>query len=348
MRNRTEKKDTFTSKGGQPLVIGVDVGGTKIAAGVVDAQGKMLGRSHLPTDTSSPERTLHSIAAAITEAMAVSVVKPEQVDGVGLGIPGKVDAQRGLGLLSANLGWRDVPVRDWLERQFAFPCFLENDVGVATLGESIYGAGQGVKNLLYLSLGTGIAVGVVITGSLYRGTNGLAGEIGHTVFVPDGPSCSCGGHGCLEALAAGPALARQAQEAIESGRVSLLQDRLANENGLTTERVFEAARQGDALALEILQRAAKHLAYAIYLLSMIFDPQIIVLGGGLALEDGPLVSAIQAEVVRWSERSPIFREILLPDTIRLTSLKRDAGILGAAALVTRGKRSQEGVFHSHE
>jgi glucokinase len=196
----------------------------------------------------------------------------------------------------------------------------------------MYGASRGVQNLLYLSLGTGIAAGLIIEGRLYRGTHGMVGEIGHTSFLPDGPLCRCGGRGCLEAMAAGPALAHHAQVALEAGRTSLLQDGMADGAQVTAERVFAAAWQGDELALEVLTTAAEQIARAIYLLSMLFDPQVVVLGGGLALEDGPLSAAIRAEVARLLEQAPMFREIFSPDMLVLSSLKRDGGILGAAAL----------------
>lgn len=317
------------------LAVGVDVGGTKIAAGVVDAQGQTLSSIQIPTDISSSEQTLQAIASAIRTAMSAAGVEAGHIGGVGLGIPGKVDAQRGIGVLAANLHWRDVPVKAWLEAQLGFPCAIENDVGAATLGESVYGVALGVQNLLYLSLGTGIAAGVIAQGRLYRGEHGLAGEIGHTAVLPGGRICACGGQGCLEAQAAGPALARNVREALEAGRASRLRDVLVSGAPLTAEQVFLAARQGDELALETLGEAGRQIAFALYVLAMAYDPHLIVLGGGLALEEGPLIETIQVELAHRAERSPIFREIYAPDQLRLSSLKRDAGILGAAALVAR-------------
>lgn len=315
------------------LVIGVDVGGTKIAAGVVDAQGHILKSIQLPTDISSTEHTLQAIAHAIHAVLNEAGVEAARIRGVGLGIPGKVDALRGIGLLSTNLKWRDVPVKDWLETHLGLPCTIENDVGAATLGESVYGVAQGVQNMLYLSLGTGIAAGVIIQGQLYRGEHGLVGEIGHTVVWPGDQPCACGGRGCLEAQAAGPALARHASKALKGGRASCLQNTLTSEGHLTTEQVFLAVNQGDELALEVVNEAGRQLAFALYLLAMAYDPHLIVLGGGLALQEGPLTVAIRAELARWTGRSPIFREIYAPDQLRLTGLQRGAGILGAAALV---------------
>jgi glucokinase len=231
-------------------------------------------------------------------------------------------------------------VKRWLEDVLGIPCAIENDVSVAALGEHLYGAGRmeiesKTDTMVYLSLGTGIAAKTIINGKLHRGSHGLAGEIGHSVFVADGPLCACGARGCLEALAAGPALAKRAREALQAGHVSLLQEH--DPATLTAHHLFSAVAQGDSLARQIVAGAAKHLSYAVYLLAMSFDPQVIVLGGGLAHEENPLIEGIRAGVAQWVELSPIFREIWHTDMLRLTALKRDVGILGAAALVAGGK-----------
>lgn len=316
------------------LIVGVDVGGTKVAAGVVDARGQLLSRVKLPTDTSQPTAALYSIANAIEQAMQEAGVGRDQITGIGLGIPGLVDPQRGVCLNSTNLSWRNVAVSSWLQQRFGLPCTIENDVSAGALGEYHYGAGDKQSVLLYLSLGTGIAAKVLINGSLYAGAHGMPGEIGHAIFVPDGPPCACGGHGCLEALAAGPAIARRATELLHSEQTSLLRSMLARQETLQAEQVFEAAQQGDEVAQQAIEEAADHLANAIHLLAMSFDPELIVLGGGLASQKNPLTEAIRSGVVRRLERAPILREILTPEQICLTRLQRDAGILGAAALVT--------------
>lgn len=318
------------------LVVGVDVGGTKIAAGVVNAQGDVSGRIKLPTDTSSPEHTLQAIASSVRSAIQASGATEAQVKAVGLGIPGMVDPSRGVCQLSVNLGWQNIAVTSWLEQELRLPCFIENDVSAATLGESIYGVGRGLDNMVYLSLGTGVAARAIVDRRLYRGAHGMAGEIGHTVFSPDGPLCRCGARGCLEALASGPALARNAQDALKSGQLSILKELLGAQplESLRAEHVFEAALRDDALAKQILYEAGRHLAYSIYLLTMSFDPQVVVIGGGLAVEQSPLIEATREGVAHWIAQSPVFREMLSLDAVRLTSLQRDAGITGAAALVT--------------
>jgi glucokinase len=291
-----------------------------------------LGRVKLPTDTTSPEMTLESISQAVRAAVKASEVELARIKGIGLGIPGKVDPEKGIGLNSANLGWQNIPVKSWLEKTLALPCAVDNDVAAGALGESRYGAGQGLANMVYVSLGTGIAARVIIEGQLYRGTNGLAGEIGHAIFVPDGPACLCGGRGCLEAVASGGAIGRLAQAAVEAGRPSLINKLRLGSPKVTSEMVFEAALQGDSLSNEILVKAGAELAYALHLLALAFDPQAIVLGGGLSQTTGPYLEAIRSGVTHWATQAPIFQEINRSGFIRLTGLNRDAGILGAAAI----------------
>jgi glucokinase len=277
--------------------------------------------------------TLRTIASAITATLDAAGIETAQIAGVGLGIPGKVDPVQGIGLLAVNLGWWDVPVKRWLEDALGLPCTIENDVGAACLGENLYGVGRGVTNMVYLSLGTGIAARVLIEGKLYRGTHGLAGELGHAIFVPGGPLCRCGAYGCLEGLASGPALSRLAQEKLDDGQSSLLRSLLTRQSGLTAELVCEAAARGDNLALQTLEEVATHLAQAIHLLAMTFDPQLIVLGGGMA-QEGPFTAAIRRKVALLTEQAPLFEEILPADRLQLTGLQQNAGILGAAALVS--------------
>lgn len=326
------------------LMVGVDVGGTKIAAGVVDRLGQVRGQVQVPTVTGHAEGTLQSIAAAIAETLKQAGVSLERISGIGLGIPGEVDRARGLSRLAVNLGWRDVPVKNWLEERLYVPCVVDNDVSAAALGESLYGAGKGHEGLdmVYLSLGTGIAARMVLGGRVYHGQRGLAGEIGHAVFEPGGALCQCGARGCLEALAAGPALARRALEALQDGQASSLQAHLASGTHISTELVCEAARQGDALAASVLAAGGELVAEALALLALMFDPQMIVLGGGLALEEGPYIQAIRQALTERAAHEPILRRVLSAEHFRLTAMWRDAGILGAAALVA-GEHERGGV-----
>jgi len=190
--------------------------------------------------------------------------------------------------------------------------------------------------MVYLSLGTGIAARAIIHGQLYRGAHGMAGEVGHVVIDPSGPLCRCGAKGCLEALAAGPALAQAALRELQSGKASSLQEYQAAD--LRAEHVFEAAVHNDALALQILQKAGLQLAYGICLLVMGYDPQLVVIGGGLASEQSPLIASIRAGIEQWRTRAPVFHAMLNVDAIRVSGLQGDAGIVGAAALVAAQRK----------
>lgn len=319
------------------MLVGVDVGGTKIAAGVVDRQGQVHGRTQHPTDVSSPEMTLRAIAHAIESTMEISGYDRASISAVGLGIPGKVDPDRGIGIVSVNLGWRDVPVKSMLEEYLQIPCFIENDVKAATLGELHYGAGQSMRNLVYLTVGTGIAAGVIIEGKLYRGSTGMAGEIGHAIVEPNGPRCKCGTRGCLEAVAAGPAIAAQANAALQAGANTILKEMAAqNEDRVSAEMVFQAAAQGDRVALLCMEEAGRYLGLAIFTLIMHYDPQMIILGGGVSNAGELILDPIRRELERQATWSFTAREVLNPEMIRTSTLGQDVAILGAAAVGEQG------------
>lgn len=311
--------------------IGVDVGGTKIAAAVVDASGRLTHRVQRATDVSGVDATLASIRAAIEAVLADAGPTAGDVGGVGLGIPGKVDPVSGVGLLSVNLGWRDAPVVATLEAALGLPCRIENDVSVGALGEARYGAGRDRQSLVYLSLGTGVAARVVIDGRLYRGAGGMAGEIGHLVSDPDSLLCKCGARGCLEAIASGPGIAARAQQAVDARTPTALRDMAAG-GPVTTRMVFAAADAGDEVAQTIVERTGQYLGGAVKTLIMLYDPEIVVLGGGLAQAGNRLTAAIIREVDRLAAESYVFRDLWRPDRLAVSVLGPDVALLGAAAL----------------
>jgi glucokinase len=317
--------------------IGVDVGGTKIAAGLVNAQGQIVCRGQRPTPAGSPTDILRGIADAVNEVIQTSGLKREQVEAIGLGIPGLVDPATGIGIVSVNLHWHDVPVKRVLEEMLGKPCFIDNDVKVAALGEFRHGQGQGLSSMVYLSIGTGIAAHLILDGKLYRGPNGMAGEIGHAVIDRHGPRCNCGAQGCLEALASGPAIAARATAKINAGRASsLVRMATAQQEPITAEQVFAAAANSDPLALETTEETGSYLADAIQILIMMLDPQLVVLGGGVARSGDLLLSPIRRSLERQAAQSYVFRQAFAPERVQLTRLGGDAAILGAASLVTAG------------
>jgi glucokinase-like ROK family protein len=310
-----------------PLVVGVDVGGTKIAAGVVDAQGRISGRVRQPTETSSPQATLDSIAQAVEGSIGEMGISRAQIRGVGLGIPGLVDPLRGIGINSVNLSWQNVPVKAGLEARLHLECIIENDVKAAALGEARFGAGKGLDNLVYLSIGTGIAAAIVIDHKLYRGLNGMAGEIGHAMIRRGGPLCRCGSHGCFEALASGPAIASRMVQKLESGSRSILAGK-----EVTAEAVYQAAAQGDELALEVARAVGEDIAFVIQFMALAYEPQVVVLGGGVANSGRAFLDPVTQALEHHAGENWVFRAVYTPDFVQLTKLGGDIGVLGAAAL----------------
>lgn len=316
-------------------VIGVDVGGTKIAAGLVDSKGRIHNPIRTPTDTSSPDASIKSIASAVEALISQSGVDRKFIQGVGLGIPGLVDPVSGIGIASVNLQWRDVPVKAQLENLLDINCLIENDVRAAALGEARYGAGQGVKNLIYLSIGTGIACGIILEGKLHYGSNGVAGEIGHAMIDLNGPLCKCGGYGCFEALAAGPAIASTAMSKIQFDQDNLLLKICEQKiDTLTPEMVFLAAEQGDLLANETLDTVGSYIALVLQFMILAYDPQLIVLGGGVPMTGSLFFEPVLRRLYKRAAESWVFARALKPGLIQLTSLGENIGILGAAALVS--------------
>lgn len=321
-----------TPQPGAPFAIGVDVGGTKIAAALVDSQGRIFGVKTRKTDVSSPDKTLESIASTVLEVMESEKVEPQDIKGVGLGIPGIVDPDRGIGVASVNLQWRNVPVVHELQNRLGIPCVIENDVKVAALGELKYGSGRGLKNIIYLNIGTGVAAAIILEGKIYRGQNGMAGEIGHAVVDIRGPQCKCGGRGCLEAIVSGPAILQRVEEKIKAGTTSSLGP-LFLKGHPTLKEIYQASANGDPAAMEATHEVAHYLAIAIQYLALAYDPQRLILGGGVVYSSPLFIDYLMRAVNQLAKESWVFRDLLTPDFIQLTSLGANIGILGAAALI---------------
>jgi glucokinase len=317
----------------KPIVIGADVGGTKIAAALVDSQGQLMGYQTRRTDVSSSEATLDYIAEIINQVISKGGVPRKEIRGVGLGIPGLVDPERGIGLASVNLQWKNVGVTKELEKRVGIPCVIENDVKAAALGEVRFGVGQGVSNLVYVNIGTGVAAAIVIDRKIFRGQNGMAGEIGHAVIDINGPDCKCGGHGCLEAIVSGPAIVARAKSKIELDRSSHLSKLLNEKIELTSQDIYNAAHNGDIVALETVHEVSRFLAIAIQFLSLAYDPQMIVLGGGVVHSSDDFLKYLLGSINQLADASWVFRQLLTPDFVQVTKLGSNIGILGAAALV---------------
>jgi len=310
-----------------PPVVGMDLGGTYIRAALADEGGALLER-----------RKVETLAREGVEAVVGRIVRAVEEVGVpgvaALGIcsPGPLSSRTGIVYSPPNLhGWSDVPLAGMLEERLGIPVFLGNDANAAALGEFAYGAGRGYRHVIYITVSTGVGGGIISDGRLLEGQRGAAGEVGHVIVEPDGPLCGCGNRGCLEALISGTAIARQAREALAAGRESVIGSLAqADPHGVTAEVVVRAAREGDRLAGELLETAGRRLGTALLGLVHVFDPQVIVVGGGVTNAGELLMKP--ARDTMFAGLMPIFKEgleVVPPD------LGADAGLYGAVALARR-------------
>lgn len=319
------------------LVAGVDVGGTKVAAIVVDDAGSVLGRGTRATHADGGPAPLAPVVGAVRDALAAASGAPLGADGaqpdlhlaaIGVGVPGRVDSDTGVVRLATNLGWQGMALADLLTDEFGIPCRVENDARIAAAGLLDSAAAGGARNLAYVAVGTGIGAGIVLDGQLHRGARGMAGEIGHVIVEADGPACSCGQRGCLEAVAAGPAVARRATEAIAGGA----QTSLSAVPDLTAREVYDAARDGDAVALGIVDEAGRVLARAIAGLVATSDIERVLIGGGVAGAGQVFARPLQAELDLLRSASGLIAELLPADAVQLLPADSNAVAWGGVAL----------------
>jgi glucokinase len=308
--------------------VGVDIGGTKIAAGVVSSEGRLLNEVTYPT-ADTRERLLSTIAEAIME-----VQRGYEVGGVCLAVPGFILARENKVLSAANLeAIEGIPLKEELGGRTGLPVTVENDANAAAWGEFRFGVGKDIDDLVFVTLGTGVGGGIISHGVLLRGARGMGGELGHITAQPGGPRCGCGNHGCLEALASGTAIARRAREVADQRPDSAL-GRLAMERTPLGEDVLDLARKGDEIALEVLREAGIWLGIGFATFVNLFDPEVIAIGGGLS-EAGDLVLEPARRELRLRSTSPS-RDLV---EIRKATLGARSGMLGAAALA-RGENGE--------
>ena len=305
--------------------IGVDVGGTKIAAGVVTPEGEILNEVRYPT-AAGRERLISSIAQAIMQAR-----DEYEVGGVCLAGPGTVLSAENKVIDAPNLhAIEGIPLKDELEERTGLTATVENDANAAAWGEFRFGAGSEVNHLIFLTLGTGVGGGVISHGILLRGAQGAGGELGHVTIQATGPRCACGNHGCLVALASGTAIARRAREVASEKPDSAL-GRLAVERKVLGEDVTELARGGDAAALEVLEETGTWLGIGLAGFINVFNPEAIAIGGGVARAGNLILDAARREV-RLRATSP-GRDLV---EIKEATLGAESGVLGAGALARDG------------
>jgi glucokinase len=309
-----------------PPVVAVDLGGTQIRAGLI-ADGQVRHRQAAPT---ASHRGVDAVLATMADLVRQVGAGAGRDDlPVGISSPGPLDPRTGVVLEAPNLaGWVNVPVVDRLHAALGVPIVLGNDANCAALGEHRFGAGRGAHTLCYVTLSTGIGGGVIIDDQLFEGTAGAATEVGHMTLDLAGPRCNCGNIGCWEALASGPAIAAQARAAVAAGQPTRIADLAAAADGdITAPLVTAAARDGDAVARAILERAGTVIGFGLVNLAHLFDPELIILGGGVTLA-GDLVLA-PARAIFAAHAMPNYRRTC---RIVLAALGDDVGLYGAAAL----------------
>jgi glucokinase len=311
----------------EPLVIAVDLGGTRIRAALSNLEGHFLRRLEWSTEAErGRDAALERIVALIQEVRGD--VPHGELLGVGVGTPGPLDPRAGLVLSAPNMpGWNDLPLRTILEQQIGLPVRLVNDANGAVLGEWLFGAGRGRQNLIYVTISTGIGGGVITDGHLLLGHCGLAGEVGHMTLQADGPRCNCGNYGCWEALASGTAIAREGAAAARDGRSPLLAELCQGQPEQVDARmVGQAARQGDPVAGQIVKQAARYCGVGLVNLLHLYSPEIILVGGGVS-KMGDLLFQPMCRIAR-KQAMPAYRGV----PIEPASLGEDMGLLGAVAL----------------
>lgn len=324
--------DDMEATGGRPrplvsfdgksyAAIGIDLGGSKMFGTVADLDGKVLHERFIPWNNLGPEASLEGVCELITELIDLPRSPGQLIRGIGIGAPGITDSDKGIVTWAPSLGWRDLPLKKILYERFHLPVFVENDVNLTALGEFEFGAGKGTRDMVAIAIGTGIGAGIIIEGALYRGHRSAAGEIGYLLPGRQFLGKRYDKFGALESLASGTGIAARAQQLLGP-------QALPDTNGdLSASSVFEAARQGEAWAQQVVDETVDYLTIAIVSVSTLLDPELIVLGGGVASSADLLIAPIMQRT-----------EGLIPSIPRIvaSSLGRRAAVMGAITLVLKG------------
>jgi glucokinase len=316
-------------------MIGIDLGGTFIKAGVVDDEGRVLSRVKRPTDTAEGRHTIiRNIAAAAVEARERSGVPWRSICAVGLGAPGMIEQPAGVVNHSPNLPALDgkllAPPVMKAAGHAGIPIVLENDANVAAFAESWIGCARGVRTMALMTLGTGIGGGIVLNGEIWRGSRGTAGELGHQNLFADGLPCGCGNHGCLEVYASAPALARRFKEAVRDGKPTRLAAQLKRGEPVTARDISDAARDGDPLCLALMEETGRFLGIGVMNLLHILNVELVAFTGGMTAAGDLLLDSIRSEA-----RHRTLALAMKGVKIVFSRMGNDAGLIGAAGWALR-------------
>ncbi len=311
------------------MYIGIDLGGTNIAAGIVDEVGNIIHKDETPTGVGRPfETIIKDMASLVERIIHDSGLTKGDIKAIGIGSPGLPDKDKGTISFANNLGWHNVPLRDELQKYFDIPIYIENDGNTAGYAEAVAGACKGATNSITLTLGTGIGSGIIIDGKPYSGSHSVGAELGHLIVQVDGHPCTCGNRGCWERYASATALIREGKKAAKNNQESLIYKSVDGDlDKITAKTVIDAAKEGDEVALKIFDEYIYYLAMGIITIINSFDPGIIAIGGGVARAGDFLMDALKKSV-----RDHIFYKSAPYAKITMAELGNDAGIIGAAML----------------
>jgi glucokinase len=313
--------------------IGVDFGGTNIVAGLVDSNGKIIFREKIPTMAHlGGENILNRIAEAISLVLnKVTLLKKKiKIKGIGIGSPGLVDHVKGIVREPPNLpGWKEVHLKEWVEKKFKIPTYVANDANAYGVGEYVFGAGKGVDSMVCITLGTGMGGGLILNKKLFVGTFQSAGEVGHITVEKNGLRCNCGNIGCVERYVGAQYIVERAIRLIKSGRKTII-PKLVNDdlNKITPKIITDAAKGGDKVAIQVWKETGEYIGAALASIINLISPEIIVIGGGVSLAGRFLFTPIRKEV-----KKRLFKYLAQRVKIVPGKLLDDAGVLGSASLV---------------
>lgn len=316
--------------GQRDWIVGVDVGGTTVKIGIISAEGDIQSKWEIKTDkTDGGQRIMDDVWTSIDQKLAEAAIPVSQVLGIGMGAPGFIDGETGYIYEAVNIGWKEYDLPAHLKGLSGLPVFVENDANVAVLGENWKGAGRQEKNVIAITLGTGVGGGIIANGEIVNGANGMAGEIGHMTIEKNGKPCNCGRYGCLETIASATGIVRQALDIIKAGNSSgMLMEHYQKHGDITTKDIFQFAAAGDKEATSIIEYTADILGMVIANMGTIINPSRVLIGGGVSKAGNQLLDEIQAAFNKYAlER---VKEIC---GMRIAELGNDAGIIGAAFLV---------------
>ncbi len=309
--------------------LGIDIGGTNIACGIVSEECEIIARSKVRTNSPRPyDEILADIIRAGELACEEAGITPAQLDSIGMGCPGTCNQDTGVVEYSNNLGFKNVPLRPDVEKHFCVRTYLGNDADAAAFGEYCAGSAKGADSAVVITLGTGVGSGIIINGKIYSGSNFAGGEIGHTVIVVDGRPCTCGRNGCFEAYSSATGLVTTTREYAAKNPDSLMARLIKQEGRVSARTAYQAMKQGDPVGLEVTEQYVKYLAVGITNVINIFQPDILCIGGGVCNEGDTLLVPLKKAVAEqvYTRNSAKNTEIVI------CSLGNDAGIIGAAML----------------